>query len=361
MTEPTTTTKTAARASTDACPAESTGAGERMLRILPGLVLCLGVAAMAYGVAAWPALHAVMPLSALTVGILLGVAIRLLVALPERLEPGICWTLHHLLRAGIILLGFRLVLQDMLSVGAGGLALVVVGVASTITAALMLGRALRLPDTLSLLVGCGTGICGASAVVAVNGVIRARQADVSCAIAMVTVFGTIAMFAYPAIAGVLSLSEPVYAAWAGSSIHEVAQAVAAGFAVSDQAGVDASLYKLSRVALLAPVCGVLAVWGRPRSRRGRGDASGKRVPLPLFVLGFAAVVGLNSVIDLPVDVHRVVTGVDAALLSAAMVAMGLTTRLAAVRRMGWRPLALSALVTAWISGLSLAGAALIVG
>ena len=360
MTEQTTTPEPATQTPTNARAAASTR-GDRALKILPGLLLCIVLAAVSYGVAAWPALNAVVPLSALTVGILLGVALRLLVPLPSMLEPGIGWTLHYLLRAGIILLGFRLVLQDMLSVGAGGLALVVAAVASTITLALVIGRALKLPDTLSLLVGSGTGICGASAVVAVDGVIRGRQADVACAIAMVTVFGTIAMFAYPAIAGVLSLSEPVYAAWAGSSIHEVAQAVAAGFAVSDQAGVDASLYKLSRVALLAPVCGVLAVWGRPRSRRGRGDASGKRVPLPLFVLGFAAVVGLNSVIDLPVDVHRVVTGVDAALLSAAMVAMGLTTRLAAVRRMGWRPLALSALVTAWISGLSLAGAALIVG
>ena len=360
MTEQTTTPEPATQTPTNARAAASTR-GDRALKILPGLLLCIVLAAVSYGVAAWPALNAVVPLSALTVGILLGVALRLLVPLPSMLEPGIGWTLHYLLRAGIILLGFRLVLQDMLSVGAGGLALVVAAVASTITLALVIGRALKLPDTLSLLVGSGTGICGASAVVAVDGVIRGRQADVACAIAMVTVFGTIAMFAYPAIAGALSLSEPVYAAWAGSSIHEVAQAVAAGFAFNDQAGVDASLYKLSRVALLAPVCGLLAVWVKQRSRQGSSDVPARRSPFPLFVLAFVAVVVLNSVIDLPPGVHSLFTGADAALLSAAMVAMGLTTRLAAVVRMGWRPLALGALVAVWISGLSLAGAALIAG
>ncbi|ROO25243.1 YeiH family protein [Salinisphaera japonica] len=360
MTEQTTTPEPATQTPTNARAAASTR-GDRALDILPGLLLCIVLAAVSYGVAAWPALNAVVPLSALTVGILLGVALRLLVPLPSMLEPGIGWTLHYLLRAGIILLGFRLVLQDMLSVGAGGLALVVAAVASTITLALVIGRALKLPDTLSLLVGSGTGICGASAVVAVDGVIRGRQADVACAIAMVTVFGTIAMFAYPTIAGALSLSEPVYAAWAGSSIHEVAQAVAAGFAFNDQAGVDASLYKLSRVALLAPVCGLLAVWVKQRSRQGSSDVPARRSPFPLFVLAFVAVVVLNSVIDLPPGVHSLFTGADAALLSAAMVAMGLTTRLAAVVRMGWRPLALGALVAVWISGLSLAGAALIAG
>ncbi len=360
MTEQTTTSEPATQTPADARAAESTR-GARALEILPGLLLCIVLAAVSYGVAAWPALNAVVPLSALTVGILLGVVLRLLVPLPSVLEPGIGWTLHYVLRAGIILLGCRLVLQDMLSVGAGGLALVAAAVSSTIMLALVVGRTLKLPDTLSLLVGSGTGICGASAVVAVDGVIRGRQADVACAIAMVTVFGTIAMFAYPAIGGALSLSEPVYAAWAGSSIHEVAQAVAAGFSVSDQAGVDTSLYKLSRVALLAPVCGLLAVWIKQRSRQGSSDVPAKRAPFPVFVLAFVAVVVLNSVIDLPADVHGVFTDAGAALLAAAMVAMGLTTRLAAVVHMGWRPLALGALVAMWISGLSLAGAVLIVG
>lgn len=333
---------------------------QRTGRILPGLALCVILAALSYAIAKWPALNEVVPLSPLTVGILVGVLLRLCVPLPGAVEPGIRWVLFWILRTGIVLLGFRLVLQDMLSVGVFGLALVVVGVASTITLSITLGRLLRLPDTLSTLVGCGTGICGASAVVAVDGVIQGREQDVACAIAAVTFFGTIAMFLDPVIARAIGLSEPAYAAWAGSSIHEVAQAVAAGFAFDGHAGVDASLYKLSRVALLAPVCAVLAVWWqRRRSNSDSSGAQGKRVAFPMFVVLFVAMVLLNSFITLPENVHHGLTGLDSALLAAAMVAMGLQTRLVAVLRLGWRPMFLAAAIAVWLSGLALAGGVLI--
>lgn len=331
----------------------------RLPAIVPGLVLCVALAALSYAVAAWPALNDIVPLSALTVGILIGVAVRLCVPVAGGVEPGIRWTLHYLLRAGIVLLGFRLVFQDMLTVGAGGLALVVLAVASTLVLAVVTGRALGLPDTLSVLVGSGTGICGASAVVAVDGVIRGREQNVACAIAVVTVFGTVAMFAFPVIAVRLGLSEGVYAAWAGSSIHEVAQAVAAGFAFDAQAGVEASLYKLSRVALLAPVCAILAFWWHRRAGgSGRAEAA-ERAPFPWFVVLFVVMVGLNSVLPLPAELRDGLVALDSALLAAAMVAMGLQTRLVAVARLGWRPLALGALVAVWISVLALGGAVLI--
>ena len=335
---------------------------ERLPQILPGLVLCIVLAGASYAIASWPALNQAVPLSALTVGILVGVVLRLCVPMPALVEPGIQWTLHYLLRAGIILLGFRIVLQDLLSVGFGGLALVMLVVASTITLSVIIGRALKLPDTLSVLVGCGTGICGASAVVAVDGVIKGREQDVACAIAMVTGFGTIAMFAYPVIAHAIGLSEPVYAAWAGGSIHEVAQAVAAGFAFDQHAGVDASLYKLSRVAMLAPVCAVLAVWWRRRAGADQNAAEGKSgSPFPLFVLFFVIMVVVNSFVPMSDTVHKTLTTADSALLAAAMVAMGLQTRLVSVARLGWKPLFLGAVVAIWISGLALGGGLLLAG
>ena len=329
----------------------------RIAPVLPGLLLCLGLAALSYVIAAWPALNTVVPLSALTVGILVGVVVRLCVPLPVACEPGVRWTLHYLLRAGIVLLGFRVVAQDLLSVGMGGLALVAVAVTSTIVLSVVLGRLLKLPDTLSVLVGCGTGICGASAVVAVDGVIRAREQDVACAIAMVTVFGTLAMFAYPSLAPYLGLSESAYSAWAGSSIHEVAQALAAGFAFDPAAGVQASLYKLSRVALLVPVCAVLALWWRRRVQVG--DRDFRSAPFPWFVVGFVLVVVLNSATPMPSALHDGLIRLDAALLSAAMVAMGLQTRLASVLGLGWRALALGLALAVWISAVALGGALLI--
>ncbi|RJS92001.1 YeiH family protein [Salinisphaera sp. Q1T1-3] len=330
-----------------------------LVRLAPGLILCLAMAGVAQGLAAWPAIHRVVPLSALSVAILLGVLVRLCLSLPAAVEPGIRWTLHWLLRAGIVLLGFRLGFPDLLSIGPAGLALIGVGVGSTIALSIGLGRLLGLPDTLSTLIGGGTGICGASAVVAVDGVIRGREQDVACAIAVVTVFGTIAMFGYPVLAHGLNLAEPVYAAWAGGSIHEVAQAVAAGFAFGEQAGVDTSLYKLGRVALLAPACAVLALWWR---RRAQGGAtSSRRTPFPVFVLLFVAVVGLNSMISLPGPIHAGLQTLDTGLLATAMAAMGLSTRLQAVIGLGWRPLFLGLVAAAWLSVLMLGGALWLVG
>ncbi|WP_018717172.1 YeiH family protein [Arhodomonas aquaeolei] len=335
---------------------------DRFAAVAPGLALCAVLAGLSYAIAAWPALNQAVPLSALTVGILAGVLVRLCVPIPASMEPGIRWTLHYVLRTGIVLLGFRLVLQDMLSVGMGGLALVVLAVGSTLTLAVVLGRALRLPDTLSVLVGSGTGICGASAVVAVDGVVRGREEDVACAIAIVTVFGTIAMFLYPALAPSLGLNEATYSAWAGSSIHEVAQVVAAGFAFNDQAGVDASLYKLSRVAMLAPACAALAIWWRRRERDTTKDTTtARRAPVPLFVALFVVMVGVNSFAPVPAQLHDTLVTVDSGLLAAAMVAMGLHTRLVAVARLGWRPLALGLAMAIWISLLALAGAVLTTG
>lgn len=334
------------------------GSPGRWFELAPGLALCGALAIAAFLLAQWPALNRVVPLSALTVGIVLGVLVRLVMPVSVACEPGIRWALRVLLRAGIVLLGLRLVLQDMLTVGAGGLALVVLAVASTLTLAVLLGRALGLPDTLSVLVGAGTGICGASAVVAVDGVIRGRQQDVACAIAMVTVFGTVAMFVYPAVAAACGFDEAVYAAWAGSSIHEVAQAVAAGFAYDAQAGVDASLFKLSRVALLAPACAALALWWRARSGN---DDEHQRAAFPLFVVLFGLVVVINSAVTLPAALHDTLVHIDTGLLAVAMVAMGLQTRLVAVARLGWRPLALGLGLALWISLLTLGGALLIAG
>lgn len=334
---------------------------KRAARILPGLMLCVALAALSYAIANWPVVNEVVPLSALTVGILAGVLLRLCVPLPAAVEPGIRWVLFWVLRTGIVLMGFRLVLQDMLSVGIQGLALVVIGVVSTIVLSITLGRLLRLPDTLSTLVGCGTGICGASAVVAVDGVIKGREQDVACAIAAVTFFGTIAMFLDPLIARAIGLSEPAFAAWAGSSIHEVAQAVAAGFAFGPDAGVDASLYKLSRVAMLAPVCAGIAVWWQRRRSQDDQAGQGKRVAFPMFVVLFVAVVGFNSVVTLPKNWQQGLTGLDTALLAAAMVAMGLQTRLVSVLRLGWKPIFLAAAIAVWLSGLALIGGLLITG
>lgn len=333
--------------------------GRRVPANLWGLALCSALAIGCYGLANWPVLNNAVPVSPLMLGVLCGVLVRLFFPRLGVCEPGIAWTLRYVLRAGVVLLGFRLALTDIVSVGLGGMGLVIVAVASTLTLTLVLGRLLKLPDTLSALIATGASICGASAVVAMDGVVRGRQQDVVCGVALVTVFGTIAMFIDPLIGHALGLSESVFAGWIGTSIHEVAQVVAAGFAFGHDAGPDASLFKLARVAMLVPACAALALWWRARRRDDEAGDGGAR--FPLFILGFVAVVVANSFLPIDAATHHSLVQFDGALLAVAMVAMGLHTRVSTLIYLGWRPIALGLVATLWISLVGLSGAWLLFG
>jgi len=322
--------------------------------VMPGIVLCVALAGGCYLIAHWPALNQVVPISPLMLAIFVGIAIRLIVPGLAPFERGIGWTLHYALRAGIILLGFRLVFSDLVSVGPGGLTLIVMSVASTLGLTVVCGRWLKLPDSLSVLIATGTSICGASAVVAVDGVIGGREQDVACAVALATVFGTVVMFGDPLIAHAFGMTEAMFSAWAGTSVHEVAQAVAAGFAFGSHAGAQVSVYKLARVAMLVPLCGVMGIWWRRRAPNAESTQGKPR--FPLFILLFLGVVVLNSLLPIgPAPRHDLVR-LDGGLLTVAMVAMGLQTRIGPLLRLGWRPVVLALAATLWISGVSLTGA-----
>lgn len=322
--------------------------------VIPGIALCVVLASGCFVIAHQPALNQVVPISPLMLAIFVGITVRLIVPGLAPFERGIGWTLHYALRAGIILLGFRLVFSDLVSVGIGGLVLIVISVVSTFGLTLICGRCLKLPDSLSALIATGTSICGASAVVAVDGVIHGREQDVVCAVALATVFGTVLMFGDPLIAHACGMPEAMFSAWAGTSVHEVAQAVAAGFTFGSHAGAQVSVYKLARVAMLVPLCGALGIWWR---RRARNDDSIQANPrFPLFILFFLGAVVMNSALPIGQTPRHDVIQLDGGLLTVAMVAMGLKTRIEPLLELGWRPIVLGLIATLWISFASLTGA-----
>jgi uncharacterized integral membrane protein (TIGR00698 family) len=153
------------------------------------------------------------------------------------------------------------------------------------------------------LIAAGTSICGASAVIATNTVTNTKDEDVAYAAACVTVFGSLSMFVYPLLPVLLHLDPHVYGLWAGASIHEVAQVVAAAFQNGQTAGEFGTIAKLTRVMMLAPVVillGWLAVRGRSSSAN---HGSAARAPMPWFVFGFVAMVAINSVVVIPTEVR----------------------------------------------------------
>ncbi|MFZ4287592.1 YeiH family protein [Variovorax sp. HJSM1_2] len=311
---------------------------------LPGLGLAAALAGLAALLAQGSAMQQ-MGLSALTLAIALGMLAghSVLPVLPPRasqsLDRGVDFARSTLLRAGIVLYGFRISFHDIAGVGWPGVWINVVMVAMILGAAILIGtRWLSLDRQSALLIGAGSAICGAAAVMATQPVVRGDEHKVSMAIATVMVFGTLSMLLYPLAYPYLGLSAHSFGLFAGSTIHEVAQVVAVGDSIGPAAAQAAVVEKMLRVMLLAPVLLVLSLHGgsAPQTR-----SSWRQVQVPWFAFLFVAVSGLHSAQLLPAAWVAALVQLDTLLLATAMAAMGLRTRASSLRRAGVRPLQLA--------------------
>ena len=305
----------------------------------PGLLLAATLAAIAMLLASWPTLQG-WGLSGLTVAIVLGLVVGNTVfpTIAARTGAGVDFAKGPLLRLGIVLYGFRITFQEIAQVGFGGVVIALVVVAAIFGLAVLLGtRVFKLDRETSMLIGAGSAICGAAAVMATEPVVRAQAHKVSVAVATVVVFGTLGMFVYPWLYPYLHFSEHAYGVFAGSTIHEVAQVVVAGNAVSPVAASAAVIEKMLRVMLLAPF--LLLLSSRLRNAHGSGDSG---IVVPWFALAFVAVGALHSLQLVPASWVAVIVPLDTAVLATAMAALGLRTDAGAIRRAGIRPLLLAA-------------------
>jgi len=252
-----------------------------------------------------------------------------------------------LLRSGVVLLGLKIAISDVIGLGPAGLTVVLATVCVTFAVTQLIGRLLGVDRELTTLIAAGFSICGAAAIAAVESSIRAKGKDVALAVAMVTVFGSLMIAVVPALGHLLGLTAEQTAVWAGASIHEVAQVIAAASLVGGATALaTATTVKLARVALLAPVQLVSA-----RVCRQGAERSGPIVPL--FLVGFVVAVAVRSTGVLPHSVLSLAGSVTTLLLSAAM--FGLGTGI--VARQLWpvpaRALALAATSTVIAGGVSL--------
>lgn len=319
-----------------------------ILEILPGVALAGAVAATAFLIRNVPGFATFSPM---ILAIIIGMAVRNIVGTPSLVQPGISFSLRRLLRAGIVLLGFQLTFVQIISVGSRGLVIAAASLAATFAFTLWAGRLLKVGPKLTELIAAGTSICGASAIVATNTVTEAHDEDVAYAIACVTIFGSVAMFTYPLLPGLLHLDTHAYGLWSGVSIHEIAQVVAASFQNGQRAGEIGTTSKLARVMLLAPT--IFALNLRNRFFTSRASAKAARPPIPWFVLGFIAVAGLNSIVAVPVEASRSIATLTTFLLSVALAAMGLETDVVKLYAKGIRPAILGALAFLFIAIFSL--------
>ncbi|ALK09230.1 YeiH family protein [Blastochloris viridis] len=311
--------------------------------LLPGLALTGAVAGAAALLHLLPGLGDVSPM---ILAIVLGIAVRNLVGTPNWARAGFAFAVRRVLRFAIVLLGLQLTTAQVAAVGAGGLAIIAASLAATFLVTLWLGRLLKVERDLAVLIGAGTSICGASAVIAANTAVNASDEDVAYAVASVTVFGSLAMVLFPLVPGLLGLTPHAYGLWTGAAIHEIAQVVAAAFQGGPAAGEFGTVAKLTRVMMLAPLVLALAAGARRRGER-------RQAPLPWFVAGFAALVALNSTVAIPAEVKAPLVAATPFLLSVALAAMGLETDVRRLAAKGLGPLWLGLFAALFIAGFSL--------
>ncbi|MFM8517063.1 MAG: YeiH family protein [Nevskiaceae bacterium] len=336
--------------------AVSPPSGHRWQALLPGLALggAVTVAAFLLRALHLPGLARISPLM---LAIMIGMLVRNTFGRPESARAGLAFGLRVPLRLGIILLGLQVTLVDILGIGWTGLLILTFALFSTYLLTLWLGARLGVAPGLATLIAAGTGVCGASAIVAANTVVRDGDESVAYALATVTLFGTIAMFSYPLLGASLDLSPQVYGLWSGASVHEVAQVVAAGFARGQAEGEFATVAKLARVLMLAPLVIGMGLWAA-RQTAANGAPSAGRAPIPWFVFGFLALVLIGDTGWIDPKWRSAASVATQVLLTFALAAVGLETDMRRLVAQGWQPLLLGALATSYIALSTLLLAAL---
>jgi len=320
--------------------------------IVPGLVL-VGLGTLAANAIS----STIGPLSMLVAAVIVGAVIGNLDIAADAAAPGLRFAARRLLRVGVVLLGLRLSLGDVAALGIPTLVVVATTVTATFFGTQWLGRRMGLSPSLSLLVATGFSICGASAIAAVEGSTDADEDEVAAAIGLVTLFGSLAIVVLPLLAGPLGLSDIGFGTWVGASVHDVAQVVATAATGGPAVVAVAIVVKLTRVALLAPI-----VAGVNLNRRGPSLESDQRPPLlPLFVVGFLAMITLRMTGLLSTATLAQAQTVEGWLLAAALVGLGSGVRIDRLRRLGVRPLVLGGLAWIVVAGFSLVGVLLTVG
>ena len=331
-------------------------APSRSLTILPGFALALLVTFVGFQV--HERFDTVSPLVA---SLVIGVVLGNLGAVPAACAPGIKFTAKRVLRFGIVLLGTQLAVSQVIELGGAELLVVIAVVTLTFLGTMWLGPRLGVSRPLSLLVATGFSICGASAVAAMEGVAEADEEEVTYAIALVTLCGSLAIVLLPSLRNVAGLDAPeLFGAWVGASVHDVAQVIATSSTGGDASVHAATVVKLSRVVLLAPLVAMVSIWLRT-PREGLTSRQGSKSPtiVPIFVLGFLAMILVRTSGVLSDDVLSRLKTIEQWCLACALVSLGSEVRVRKLLRVGGRPLLLALISWGGIAGLSLVGVHLV--
>jgi len=320
---------------------------DHLVSLWPGVALCAVIALAAVFVSG---MHGGPPM---LYGLLMGAAFHYQSHDP-RTAPGVDACMRVVLRLGIGLLGARITVGQIQSLGWATGLIVALAVVSTVLCGVLVARWLRLSWSMGLLAGGATAICGAAAALAIAAVLpkdEHRERNTLSAVVLATVLSTVAMLLYPLVASALALPPLWAGVFLGGTIHDVAQVVVAGYSLGQEAGDTASIVKLLRVSLLVLVVLVISIIvGRLPSQAVAKKATGKfSLPVPSFLVLFVILVGVHSAGWMSPSLQQSMAATSRACLMVGVTALGMKTSFVGLARTGWRPAALMFISTVWIA------------
>lgn len=337
---------------------------------LPGLLLSALLATGGFLLADQPWVKDHLRVSALLLVVLLGMVLASFMKLPALFVPGVRTAQRPVLRWAVAGLGFRLSLAELWKIGAPALGVVVISTFAALGFGWWIAKRLGLGEKLGLLLGVGGAICGASAVVAADSVVQGEKRDSAIAMGVITLLGTIGILVYPLLAHAFAMTDFRYGVWAGASLHEMAQVVAAASGLSEASVKVATVVKLARIALLAPVVLGLA-WSLRRKAAGAEPATAparassamgivaaapatapKVAPVPWFLVLFVLFALVNSAGVIPAPTLDLIRKVDLWLLCVGMAGVGLQTGFGDLREAGWSPVLAGTAQWLFLAGIS---------
>jgi uncharacterized integral membrane protein (TIGR00698 family) len=297
------------------------------------------------------------PVFGITVGAAAGALLRRMPSdrLVARLRPGCRVAGRQVLQASLVVLGTGLPLREVLRVGTDSLPVMLGTLAVALSGTWLIGRLLRVHPETRLLVGVGTGICGASAIAAVTAVVDATESRVAYALGTIFTFNIAAVLMFPLLGHLLGLSQHAFGLWSGTAVNDTSSVVAAAYGYGSAAGAYAVVVKLTRSLMIVPICVVLQV--RQSRRRPAGQSAGPagraRHAFPLFVVGFLAASATTTLGGIPASWAPALSAASLYLITTALVGIGLSLDWTHIRTAGMRPLALGAVLWAAVSSTSL--------
>jgi len=348
-------------------PSRAPRAASAAIRLVPGLTLVAAITAAATLLGGFAPV-----IGAPVIAVVTGVLIRVLAKPSATIDPGVRFSSRTILQTSIVLLGALLSLSQVLHTGAGSLPVLLASLAGALAAGVLLQRALHLRAGQALLVGVGTAICGASAIAAVSAVVRPADEDVAYSISTIFAFNVAAVLAFPLLGHGFGLSGHAFGVWAGTAVNDTSSVVAAATSYGHDAIRTAVVVKLTRTLAIIPVCfalGAYAARGRSaglagvaagaadEAPSGPAVAGGRRPPwrrmLPTFLVLFVVAAIANTLGLVPQGWHAFVSRAAEICITAALAAIGLSTRPASIRRAGVRPLLYGAGMWVVVASVSL--------